>query len=129
MTDKEKAVVMAYTGYSMLAGDKFPIFHKYVEDLMGRPVYTHELASKSLWDELHERSHDDFLTLCMVDGEYEWEYPYNDIVIGGKRIGKRDKRCPKCKSNFSNNLPWNARYCPNCGAKMKGDVKNDQDLY
>ena len=62
---------------------------------------------------------------AVIDGEYEWEYPYNDIVIGGKRIGKRDKRCPKCKSNFSNNLPWNARYCPNCGAKMKGDVKNE----
>ena len=69
MTDKEKAVIMAYTGYAMLTGDKFSIFHKYVEDLMGRPVYTHELGISMIQDELHERSLDDFLALCRGGGE------------------------------------------------------------
>lgn len=36
MTDREKAIVMAHTGICMLTGDKFRIFHKYVEDIMGR---------------------------------------------------------------------------------------------
>ena len=31
MTDREKAIVMAYTGIAMLTGEKFPIFHEYVE--------------------------------------------------------------------------------------------------
>lgn len=35
MTDKEKAIVTAYTGITMLSGEKFSIFHKYIEDLLG----------------------------------------------------------------------------------------------
>lgn len=38
MTDKEKAVVMAYTGIAMLTGDKFDIFHEYVVIYEGVPV-------------------------------------------------------------------------------------------
>lgn len=62
MTDKEKAIVMAHTGICMLTGDKFQIFHKYVEDIMGRPVWTHEMAW--LADEIKEKSKPDFLKLC-----------------------------------------------------------------
>lgn len=63
MTDKEKAIVMAYTGVTMLAGDKFSIFHKYVEELMGRPVYLHKMLF--LENELKEKSRKDFLELCV----------------------------------------------------------------
>ena len=62
MTDKEKAIVMAHTGICMLTGDKFQIFHKYVEDIMGRPIMTHELGW--LADTIKEKSKDDFLVLC-----------------------------------------------------------------
>lgn len=64
MTDKEKAIVMAYTGVCMLTGDKFQIFHKYVEDIMGRPVWTHELANKSVEKEIKAKSYVDFIALC-----------------------------------------------------------------
>ena len=64
MTDREKAIVMAYTGVAMLTGDKFSIFHKYIEDLLNRPVFTHELASEEVWNEIKEKSKDDFLKLC-----------------------------------------------------------------
>ena len=49
MTDKERAVIMAYTGIIMLTGDKFSIFHKYIEDILARPIWTHELANPSLF--------------------------------------------------------------------------------
>lgn len=62
MTDKEKAIVMAYTGVCMLKGDKFKIFHNYVEELMNRPVYTHEIGF--LNHEIKTRSRKDFLKLC-----------------------------------------------------------------
>ena len=62
MTDEEKAIVMAYTGVCMLTEDKFQIFHKYVEKLMGRPVYTHELGF--LADTIKEKAKDDFIRLC-----------------------------------------------------------------
>ena len=64
MTDKEKAIVMAYTGICMLTGDKFQIFHEYVEDIMGRPVWTHELANKIVEEEIKARSKADFIALC-----------------------------------------------------------------
>ena len=46
MTDREKAVVMAFTGVCMLEGERFGVYHKYIEDIIGRPVFTHELADK-----------------------------------------------------------------------------------
>lgn len=62
MTDHERAVVMAFTGTVMLAGESFDIFHKYVENLMGRPVFTHELPD--LAPEIKERSRAEFISLC-----------------------------------------------------------------
>lgn len=64
MTDKEKAIVMAYTGVSMLTGEKFSVFHKYIEDIMERPVFTHELATELVWEQIKEKSRADFLRLC-----------------------------------------------------------------
>ena len=69
MTDREKAIVMAYTGICTLTGTKFAIFHKYIEDIMGRPVQTIELGSKNARDEIKERSEADFIALCKEDQE------------------------------------------------------------
>ena len=63
MTDKEKAIVMAHTGICMLTGDKFQIFHKYVENIMGRPIMTHEIGWLS--DTIKEKSKADFIALCV----------------------------------------------------------------
>lgn len=69
MTDKEKAIVMAYTGVTMLTGDKFQIFHKYVEDIIGRPIWTHEMGIESIADEIKEKSKADFIALCEEESE------------------------------------------------------------
>lgn len=61
MTDREKFIVMAYTGVSMLDFDKF---HEQVEELMGRPVYSHEFALDLFTDELKEKVKPEFLKLC-----------------------------------------------------------------
>lgn len=60
MTDREKAIIMAYTGYCMLAGDKLKVFYEYVGELLGRPVYTHEFADP----DIREKASDDFYKLC-----------------------------------------------------------------
>lgn len=64
MTDREKAIVMAYTGACMLTGDKFQIFHEYIEDIVGCPIYTHELAYKAVADKIKEKAKPDFIALC-----------------------------------------------------------------
>lgn len=69
MTDKEKAIVMAYTGICMLTGDKFQTFHKYVEDIMGRPIMTHEMGL--LEDTIKEKTKADFLALCADENSSE----------------------------------------------------------
>lgn len=55
---------MAYTGTVMLTGDNLDIYYKYLNDIMGRPVYTHELAFKEIQKQIKEKSMDDFLKLC-----------------------------------------------------------------
>lgn len=77
MTDKEKAVVMAYTGTCMLTGDKFRIFHKYIEDIMGRPIYTHDFPY--IADEIRKKSEADFIALCKSDNERRCEW-YEEYV-------------------------------------------------
>ena len=64
MTDREKAIIMAYTGTCMLTGEKFNIFHKYIEEICGRPIWAHELAIENVVDEIKEKSKADFLWLC-----------------------------------------------------------------
>lgn len=69
MTKRECAIVMAYTGVVMLARDDFPIYHKYVEDIMGRPVWIHEMGSQVMADEIKKRSEADFMELCRTATE------------------------------------------------------------
>ena len=44
MTLEERVIVETYTGYCMTSGDERNAVYKYMEKLLGRPVYTHELA-------------------------------------------------------------------------------------
>ena len=55
---------MAYTGACMLANRKLLIFYEYLEEIMGRPVWTHELANKSIIEEIKAKSKADFIALC-----------------------------------------------------------------
>lgn len=61
MTLDEKIVVSAYTGYLMC---DFNEVHRYIEKLLGRPVFTHDLALDVIEDEVREKSKDDFLKIC-----------------------------------------------------------------
>ena len=60
MTEREAAIVTAYTGF--LIGD-FSVFHAYAEELMERPVQTIEFASEEVFRELRKRSYNDFTSI------------------------------------------------------------------
>lgn len=60
MTKQEAAIVAAYTGY--LIGD-FSDMHAYVEKILGRPVFTHEMASEALAEQIRQKSKPDFVSL------------------------------------------------------------------
>ena len=58
MTKREAAIVSAYTG--VLIGN-FNEMHRYVEEIMGRQVFTHELSY--IFDEITKRSKNDFMNI------------------------------------------------------------------
>lgn len=60
MTKREAAIVAAYTGTSL---GSFSDMHEYIEEIMGRPVFTHELASKMVMEEIHQKSRADFVAI------------------------------------------------------------------
>ena len=62
MTKEDCTIVSAYTGINMLIGSDLDYFYKYVDKLIGREVWTHELPG--LADEIKEKSKADFLKLC-----------------------------------------------------------------
>ena len=62
MTGRECAIVEAYTGYAMCCGDNRREIYKYVSELLGRPVYTHEFAT--LAQKIHKLAKPDFVELC-----------------------------------------------------------------
>lgn len=68
MTKREAAIVSAYTGY--LIGE-FKDFHAYSEEIMGRPLFTHEFPS--IVEELKEASKKDFTSIKIED---DWICPY-----------------------------------------------------
>ena len=57
MTRREGAILGAYTG--LLLGD-WGDLHGYAEELLGRPVFSHEFATDKLCKELKEKSKKDF---------------------------------------------------------------------
>jgi len=61
MNKREAAIVTAYTG--IICGD-FVEAHRYIEEVMKRPVMTHELADLEIWAEVKEAAKRDFINMC-----------------------------------------------------------------
>lgn len=123
MSDREKAIVMAYTGIAMLTGEKIDEFYKYLAELYGRPVYTHEIVTL----DIQEKAKPDFVELCRTelpsaqpDGRWEIIHPGETGYSAG------DFRCSVCGQ--PNRCYHLTKYCCNCGARMvnRGKVKKEK---
>ena len=66
MRKKELVILSAYTGTLMC---NFADLHQYIEEILERPVSTHELASKKLAEEIKRKSKKDFLQV-ITDCEF-----------------------------------------------------------
>lgn len=60
ITRREAAIITAYTGFAL--GD-FGDAQDYIQEILKRPVWTHELGTKRIWEEIREASRDDFCSL------------------------------------------------------------------
>lgn len=61
MTHQERLVVSAYTGFLMT---DWRLVHPFIEERLGRLLWTHEFADGNLWEEIREKRKPDFLALC-----------------------------------------------------------------
>lgn len=64
MTKREAAIVSAYTGF--LIGS-FGDMHAYVEEKLQRPVWTHEMGSKRVAEQIKESAKNDFIGITIID--------------------------------------------------------------
>ena len=121
MTYREKAIVMAYTGVTMLKDDKLQIFHKYVEEIMGRPIWTHEMVQ--LADEIKEKSKADFMKLCADEGSSENPYKWTPVKYNRPIVGQDVEVCDIDGDIYITYLhtdgTWGYDYC---GCKIKNGV-------
>ena len=65
MTKNEAVLISAYTK-TLLTKD-FSDVHKFCEDLLGRPIFTHEFAFDDVWKEIKEKCYP--LVLAMIENE------------------------------------------------------------
>lgn len=61
LTKEQGIVLTGFTGF--MCTPNFSIFHGDVEKRLGRPIWTHEFASKELKEELKEIYRKDFLAM------------------------------------------------------------------
>lgn len=67
MTEYEKIVASAYTD-TVFVSD-FSKVHKYIEEKLGRPVWTHEMASSEFWEKVRDAARSDFLAMLGDDDQ------------------------------------------------------------
>lgn len=61
LTKEQAAIIGVYTGISC---GPFSDIHELAEKLLGRPVWTHELAYPEIWEELREKVKPQFIEIC-----------------------------------------------------------------
>ena len=121
MTEQEKIIVSAYTGYLLCDFEKV---HEYIEKKLNRPIWTHEYADETVYKEIREKCRDDFVALAedAFENTGKWEFNEEQSEYTIEKI----YTCSACK-NYSawgenERIEW--KYCPNCGAKMKKQKEN-----
>lgn len=60
ITKREAAIITAYTGIVL---GSFGEAHKFIEEILGRSVWTHELANNELWEEIKEKAKPHFIAI------------------------------------------------------------------
>ena len=63
MTLRERVIATAYTGIAFVNVDEITAFYDYASKKLGYSVCSHEMASRTFWQFLKEKSRDDFIDM------------------------------------------------------------------
>ncbi len=61
MKKNEALLLSAFTGFLLVK--YFHEVHEYIEEILGRQVFTHELANKKIHKEIQEKSKKEFIKI------------------------------------------------------------------
>lgn len=125
MTREEAILLSAYTGF-LLAPD-FSEVHKFCENTLGRPIWTHEFARPALQNEIQEKLRPQIMelvqsisALCPVRREQvekawrgEWKHYLPPLGAGDVQC-----RCTRCGRTPDVETP----FCAWCGAPMTDEA-------
>ncbi len=134
MTKQECAIVTAYTEISMLRGDDLKYLYHYLSEIIGRPVYSHEMPA--VCEQFRDRIKADFIALCrnasddIARDDESTTTPAErqaaptseaEPVRRGRWIPTKLKgyyECSACRYEHTSNPAQ--RFCSYCGARMNG---------
>lgn len=140
MTREEAILLSAYTGF-LLAPD-FSEVHKFCENTLGRPIWTHEFARPALQNEIQEKLHPQIMELVQsisalrparreqVEKVWRGEWEWYDEEVGSPLEGIEREwgwRCSKCKVVLPDDFddpdnPPAMRFCQWCSAPMTAEA-------
>ena len=140
ITREEAILLSAYTGF-LLAPD-FSEVHKFCEDTLGRPIWTHEFADRCLQKEIQEKLRPQIMELVQniaalrpvsreqVEKVWRGEWEWYDEEVGSPLEGIEREwgwRCSKCKVVLPDDFddpdnPPAMRFCQWCGAPMTDEA-------
>lgn len=64
LTKEQAAIIGCFTG---IACGPFSDVHAKAEQIMNRPIFTHEFANKDFWKDLRENVKQEFMDICFVE--------------------------------------------------------------
>ena len=119
MTREEAILLSAYTGFLLV--QDFSDVHKFCEDTLGRPIWTHEFADKDVQKEIQDKLRPQIMKLIQSTNALR--------PVSREQVEKVWKGCEKCNgageySRYAENLTKTllAKYCPHCGRPLTDEA-------
>ena len=119
MTREEAILLSAYTGF--LFAPDFSEVHKFCEDTLGRPIWTHEFADRCVQKEIQEKLRPQIMELVQNIAALR--------PVSREQVEKVWRGCEKCNgageySRYAENLTkiLLAKYCPHCGRPLTDEA-------
>ena len=119
MTRKEAILLSAYTGF-LLAPD-FSEVHKFCEDTLGRPIWTHEFADSCVQKEIQEKLRPQIMELVQnIAALRPVSREQVEKVWRGEWIGDNDEKVETIDGS-----PIKSSTCSACGNWLVGSEEYD----
>ena len=126
MTREEAILLSAYTGFLLV--QDFSDVHKFCEDTLGRPIWTHEFADKDVQKEIQNKLRPQIMKLIQsTNALRRVSREQVEKVWRGKWISMTDDdgctwyECSRCEHDLDS-LEEPNHFCPACGAPMTDEA-------